>query len=102
MIPVSYAVADREYAEREAEFLLNPNRFNVSITRPRAKLIVCVSEEVLDVVPRDEERMRASMALKGFVGFCRDATREIELPGPEGEPVRVRCRYRNLAGATMR
>ena len=101
MILVSYAVADREYAEREAEFLLNPNRFNVSITRPRAKLIVWVSEEVLDVVPRDEETMRDSMALKGFVGFCRDAVREVELPGPAGEPVRVRCRYRKLIGARL-
>jgi hypothetical protein len=25
----------REYAEREAEFLLSPDRFNVSITRPK-------------------------------------------------------------------
>ena len=96
MIIVSYAVADREYAEREAEFLLNPNRFNVAITRPRAKLIVWVSEEVLDVVPRDGETMRASMALKGFVGFCRDAVRDVELPGPAGQFVHVRCRYRTL------
>jgi hypothetical protein len=93
---VSYAVADREYAEREAEFLLNPNRFNVSITRPRAKLIVCVSEAVLDVVPRDEETMCASMALMGFVAFCRDGTRGVVLPGPGGQSISVHCRYRKL------
>ncbi|HEV2130570.1 MAG TPA: ATP-binding protein, partial [Longimicrobiaceae bacterium] len=46
MIIVSYGVADREYAEAEAEFLLNPNRFNVSITRPRAKLVLLMSEEI--------------------------------------------------------
>jgi hypothetical protein len=96
MIVVSYAVADREYAEREAEFLLNPNRFNVSITRPRAKLVVWISQEVLDVVPRDEETMRASMALKGFVAFCRDGTRKVILPGPDGQSIPVHCHYRKL------
>jgi hypothetical protein len=96
MIVVSYAVADREYAEREAEFLLNPNRFNVSITRPRAKLVVWISQEVLDVVPRDEETMLASMALKGFVAFCRDGTRKVILPGPDGQSIPVHCHYRKL------
>ena len=38
LIVVSYAVADREYAESEAGFLLNPNRFNVAVTRARQTL----------------------------------------------------------------
>ncbi|HEX7238815.1 MAG TPA: AAA domain-containing protein [Longimicrobiaceae bacterium] len=97
MIVVSYAVADAEYAEREAEFLLSPNRFNVSITRPRGKLVVLVSEAVLGVVPRDEEVMTGSMAIKGYGRHCADAVREVELPDPEGRPVAVRCRYRRLS-----
>lgn len=98
MVIVSYAVADGEYAEREAEFLLNPNRFNVSITRPRGKLVVFLSEEVLRVVPRDEEVMTDSMAIKGYGRHCADAVREVELPGPEGGVVRTVCRYRRLTG----
>jgi superfamily I DNA and/or RNA helicase len=96
MIIVSYAVADREYAEAEAGFLLNPNRFNVAITRARAKLVVLVSQEVLEALPTDETVMDGSMALKGYVAHCRDALREITLPGPDGSPVRMRCHYRSL------
>ncbi|HEX8276017.1 MAG TPA: AAA domain-containing protein [Longimicrobiaceae bacterium] len=96
MVVVSYAVADGEYAEREAEFLLNPNRFNVSITRPRGKLVVLMSDEVLRVVPRDEEVMTGSMAIKGYGRHCADAVRDVDLPAPDGGAVRVRCRYRRL------
>ncbi|MBW3627886.1 MAG: AAA family ATPase [Gemmatimonadetes bacterium] len=96
LILVSYAVADREYAEAEAGFLLNANRFNVAVTRARAKLILLVSEEVLDAVPTDELVMEGSMALKGYVAHCRDGARDFVLPGPDGSPVELRCRYRSL------
>jgi DNA replication ATP-dependent helicase Dna2 len=96
MIVVSYAVADREYAEAEAEFLLDPNRFNVAITRARAKLVVLVSQEVLDALPADEEVLAGSMALKGFVAHCADGVREVVLPGPDGGTVQVTCRYRRM------
>lgn len=98
MVIVSYAVADGEYAEREAEFLLNPNRFNVSITRPKGKLVVLMSEAVLRVLPRDEEVMTGSMAVKGYGRHCRDGEREVELPAPDGTSVALRCRYRRLDG----
>lgn len=96
MILVSYAVADREYAESEAEFLLDPNRFNVAITRARAKLVVLISEDVLDALPADEAVLSGSMAIKGYRAHCRDRVREAELPGPDGRPVRIRCHYRVL------
>jgi hypothetical protein len=94
MVIVSYAVADREYAEREAEFLLDPNRFNVSITRPRSKLIVLLSEEVLRALPRDERVMTESMAVKGYVSQPWREVREITLPAPDGTPVAVTVRVR--------
>ncbi|HET8655847.1 MAG TPA: AAA domain-containing protein [Longimicrobiaceae bacterium] len=99
VVIVSYGVADREYAEAEAEFLLDPNRFNVSITRARSKLIVLVSEEVLDAVPADEAVLAGSMALKGYVDHCADDERVVDVVGPTGEGVTVRCRYRRLPGA---
>ena len=92
LIVVSYAVADREYVEREAEFLLNPNRFNVSITRPRSKLIVLMSEEILRTVPVDERVMTESRAIKGYPDHFRDPPREVELPAPDGRMVRMRVR----------
>jgi hypothetical protein len=99
MIVVSYAVADREYAEREAEFLLNPNRFNVSITRARAKLVVLLSDEVLRALPADERTMSASMAVKGYPAHFGAVAREVEVPGPEGEAVRLRLRTASLGEA---
>jgi DNA replication ATP-dependent helicase Dna2 len=96
MIVVSYAVADREYAEAEAEFLLNPNRFNVSITRPRSKLVVLMSDEVLRTLPRDERVMTESMAVKGYLRHAGRRVREVGLPSPDGGTVRVVCRFRSL------
>ena len=64
--------------EREAEFLLNPNRFNVSITRPRAKLVVLLGDAVLRTLPRDERVMAESMALKGYPAHCDGGTRAVE------------------------
>ncbi|HEX8675286.1 MAG TPA: AAA domain-containing protein [Longimicrobium sp.] len=90
MIVVSYAVADREYAEREASFLLNPNRFNVAITRPRAKLVVFLSQDVLRTLPRDEQVMGASLAVKGYAEAA-GPVRNIELPAPDGTTVSARC-----------
>ncbi|HEU4880670.1 MAG TPA: ATP-binding protein, partial [Longimicrobium sp.] len=92
LILVSYAVADREYAEREAEFLLNPNRFNVSITRPRSKLIVFMSEDVLRTVPQDEEVMTESTAIKGYPAHFQNPPRELDYPAPGGKTVRLRVR----------
>jgi len=94
MILVSYAVADHEYAEREADFLLDPNRFNVAITRPRAKLVVLMSDAVLRALPRDERVMTASMALKGYLRQPWRRIREIELPSPDGGTIPVTLRVR--------
>ncbi|HEX8693268.1 MAG TPA: AAA domain-containing protein [Longimicrobium sp.] len=94
MIVASYAVADREYAEREAEFLLSPNRFNVSITRARSKLVVLMSGEVLRTLPRDERVMTASLAVKGYLHQPWREVREVELPAPDGSRVAVRVHVR--------
>jgi len=94
LILVSYAVADPEYVDREAEFLLNPNRFNVSITRPRAKLVVFVSDDILRAVPADEQVMTEARAIKGYPGHFLSPPREVELPAPDGA---VRLAIRTMA-----
>ena len=94
MIVVSYAVADREYAEREAEFLLDPHRFNVSITRAKTRLVVLMSDDVLRALPRDERVMTESMAVKGYLDHRWRDVREVELPAPDGTSVRVTLRTR--------
>lgn len=102
MIVVSYGVADREYAESEAEFLLDPMRFNVAITRARARLVVLVSQAVLDALPAEHAVLAGSMAIKGYVKHCHHAHRGIVLPGPEGEPIALTLHYRRLSRSLSR
>lgn len=72
VILVSYGVADGEYAEAEAEFLLSRNRFNVAATRAERKLLVLCSDTVLDLVPTDHRVLLESMMLKEFRHYCCD------------------------------
>lgn len=96
VILVSYGVADREFAEAEADFLLDPHRFNVAVTRARSKLVVLMSEEILRAVPNDDTVLAGSMAIKGYAAHCADAEREAVVAGPENVAARLRCRYRRL------
>ena len=66
VIIVSYGVSDPDYAISEADFILSPNRFNVSITRPRAKCIVLMSENLLNILPEEDELLQFALDLKEF------------------------------------
>ncbi len=81
-VVVSYGVADAEYADAEAGFLLSRNRFNVAATRARAKLVVLCSDVVLDAVPDDRQVLLESMMLKQFRQFCDDGRREAAFAHP--------------------
>jgi hypothetical protein len=70
VVIVSYGVADAEYAEAEAAFLLSSNRFNVAATRARHKLIVLCAAPVLGVVPTDRVVLLDAMMLKEFRAYC--------------------------------
>ncbi|MCI5121085.1 MAG: hypothetical protein D3908_07845 [Candidatus Electrothrix sp. AUS4] len=48
------------------EFLNNPNRFNVAITRARHKLIVVGSETFFTAIAQNEESLRANVCFKEF------------------------------------
>jgi superfamily I DNA and/or RNA helicase len=47
LIIVSATVSDREYAQSESSFLLDPRRLTVAISRPKRKLIILASRTVL-------------------------------------------------------
>lgn len=71
----SFALGDPDQIGEEDEFLLSLNRFNVMASRARAKLIVLVSEEVVDHLSGELEVLRDSRLLKVFVeSFCSRAT----------------------------
>ncbi|MFE4948653.1 DEAD/DEAH box helicase [Leifsonia sp. NPDC056665] len=71
IIIATYAVGDPDTVAEEEEFLHNLNRFNVLATRPRAKLIVIASRELIAHLSSDLETIRSSEMLKDFVDvFC--------------------------------
>lgn len=73
VIIASFAVGDPDVVAQEDEFLLNLNRFNVMASRPRAKLLVFVTNEILDHLSPDNEVLISSRAIKSFVGtFCHN------------------------------
>ena len=52
------------------------NRFNVMASRPRVKLILFVSRQIVDHLSGDLDTLRESRLLKLYVdSFCRDAGR---------------------------
>jgi superfamily I DNA and/or RNA helicase len=55
-----------------SEFLNNPNRFNVAITRARHKLIVVGSRTFFLAVPQNEEALTANTCFKQFLQYCQD------------------------------
>ncbi|MDQ3803256.1 MAG: ATP-binding protein, partial [Acidobacteriota bacterium] len=53
LVVVSATVSDREFAASESDFLLEPRRLTVAVSRPRRKLVVVASRAVFDLIPGD-------------------------------------------------
>jgi hypothetical protein len=73
-VVISYGVADPEYALREAEFIYSLNRLNVSVTRARAKSIVCLPRPLLEATPAVLEVPEAARGL----AFMRQLVQVVE------------------------
>lgn len=84
VIIASYALGDPDAIADEDEFLLSLNRFNVMASRPRAKLIVLASQEVINHLPGDLEVMRDSRLLKYFAETFLDNRSNVRVPFMEG------------------
>ena len=46
MIILSFAVSDKDYFDKINDFLLNPNRLNVMISRAKTKVVILASEVI--------------------------------------------------------
>jgi len=71
IIIVSFATSDPMFAERLAEFLFLPERLNVAATRPRTKLILVASPDLVDFA----ESPRFREHCDPFVSLFRQAHR---------------------------
>lgn len=90
VIIASYALGDPDAIADEDEFLLSLNRFNVMSSRPRAKLIVLASQEVINHLPSDIQIMRDSRLLKYFAETYLDRRSDISIPFREGDTASAR------------
>jgi superfamily I DNA and/or RNA helicase len=96
LIIASYTVADRDFVASEAEFILDPRRFNVTLTRARSKFVMFVSDAVLGHLPSEANVAREAAHLQLFVAdYCSAVDEPIILPFIDrGKRVRRNCRLR--------
>ena len=79
VILATFALGDPDSIRDEDEFLYNLNRFNVMASRARAKLVVLVTQEIVDHISTEIETMHHSKLLKVFVESYCNNSREIEI-----------------------
>jgi superfamily I DNA and/or RNA helicase len=53
LIIVSATISDLAYAQSESDFLLEPRRLTVAVSRPKRKLIVLASQAIFTLMPAD-------------------------------------------------
>lgn len=74
VIIVSFATASAKFAAQMADFLFQPQRLNVAVTRPRTKLILVGSHHILDADQYDETQKETMDMLRDLIGSCRHIT----------------------------
>ena len=65
-----FGVSEKELIEREAEFLFNPNRINVMLSRARSKFILIVPNELIQFNPSEYDILEYQRALLKLNELC--------------------------------
>jgi hypothetical protein len=63
---MSATVSDPDYQSAESDFLLNPNRLNVALSRMKKKLLVIAPRNLFNVLPSDIDEYNNSTIWKGL------------------------------------
>ena len=74
VIIVSFATASAKFAAQMAEFLFQPQRLNVAVTRPRTKLILVGSSNMLNADQYDESQKETMDVLRDLISSCHHIT----------------------------
>jgi uncharacterized protein len=61
---ISATASDPDYVRGEADFLLNPNRLNVAMSRMKKKLVIIASKSVFRVTPADADEFDQTLIWK--------------------------------------
>ncbi len=68
----SYVLGDIDIIRQEEEFIYNPNRLNVMISRARFKAIVLASNELIMSISDDIDIIDIQQSLKVLVDYCKN------------------------------
>ncbi len=71
LIIVSATVSSRDFAAAEMEFLLDPRRLTVAISRPKRKIIVVASQTVFNLIPSNLDDYERGALWKHLHRDCR-------------------------------
>lgn len=74
VVIVSFATASAKFAAQMADFLFQPQRLNVAVTRPRTKLILVGSRHMLDADQYDENKKEILDMLRDLISSCHQIT----------------------------
>jgi DNA replication ATP-dependent helicase Dna2 len=74
VILFSFATASSSFALQMADFLFQPQRLNVAVTRPRSKLILVGSHHILDADQFDPEKKETFALLRDLIASCLTLT----------------------------
>ncbi len=74
VIIVSFATASAKFASQMAEFLFQPQRLNVAVTRPRTKLILVGSSNMLNADQYDDSQNEIMNVLRDLISSCHHIT----------------------------
>ena len=77
VVLVSFATASPKFAAQVADFLFQPQRLNVAVTRPRTKLILVGSHHLLDADQFDPEQASSIKMLRDLIDGCL----QLSVPG---------------------
>jgi DNA replication ATP-dependent helicase Dna2 len=74
VILVSFATASPKFAAQMADFLFQPQRLNVAVTRPRSKLILVGSHHMLKADEFEPEHKETMDLLRDLIASCQHIT----------------------------
>jgi DNA replication ATP-dependent helicase Dna2 len=74
VVIVSFATTSAKFAAQVADFLFQPQRLNVAVTRSRTKLILVGSHHMLDAEQFDENQKETMDMLRDLIGSCHVIT----------------------------
>jgi DNA replication ATP-dependent helicase Dna2 len=74
VVLVSFATASPKFAAQVADFLFQPQRLNVAVTRPRTKLILVGSHHLLDADQFDPNQTEVLDLLRNLFDSCLHLT----------------------------